>query len=48
VGIIRQSKRTGLCGEALPETWLFSATEAARVKAILAAEREKHRAWMQR
>jgi hypothetical protein len=42
----RRHKRCGVCEEELPEALLFSVVEASRVKELLRAEQQKHRAWM--
>jgi hypothetical protein len=44
----RRHKLCGVCGEELPAALLFSAAEASRVRETLVAERQKHRAWIDR
>lgn len=42
----RRHSLCGVCGEELPRSLLFSAMEVTRVNAVLAIEKQKHRAWM--
>jgi predicted nucleic acid-binding Zn ribbon protein len=44
----RRHRLCGVCGEPLPEIFLFSKVEASRLERILAAERARHRSWMAR
>jgi hypothetical protein len=44
----RRSKVCGVCSRELPEKFLFSPREAARVENILRSERSRHRKWMNR
>jgi predicted amidophosphoribosyltransferase len=44
----RRNKLCAVCGQELPEDMLFTVTEAARVKALLRTEQQKHRTWMNR
>lgn len=44
----RRSKLCGICGRELPEEFLFSPAEAARLEKMLASERSRHRKWMSR
>ena len=44
----RRHKLCGVCGLALPEDCLFSATEAESVEMLLRTERQRHRAWLKK
>jgi hypothetical protein len=44
----RRHGRCGVCERVLPSSFLFSAGEAERLEALLAAERRRHRAWLSR
>jgi hypothetical protein len=44
----RKSHLCGVCGIALPKSFLFNETERAVVTTLLSEERERHRAWLSR
>jgi predicted nucleic acid-binding Zn ribbon protein len=44
----RRHRLCGVCGEELPINYLFSAQESVQVEELLEAERQRHRAWMNR
>jgi hypothetical protein len=44
----RKSRFCGVCGSNLPSNFLFSASERSGLKNMLAAERSRHRAWLER
>jgi len=44
----RRHRLCGVCGQALPEDCLFTATEAESVEMLLRTERQRHRAWLKR
>jgi len=44
----RRHKLCGVCGQALPEDCLFTATEAESVEMLLRTERQRHRAWLRK
>ena len=44
----RRNKLCGVCGDALPEEFLFNPYEARRVESLMRSEQERHRKWMAR
>jgi hypothetical protein len=44
----RRHKLCGVCGNELPEQFLFSPAEASRLNELLRTEQQRHRAWMNR
>lgn len=42
----RKSRFCGVCGQTLPENFLFSDQETARLKNTLQRERSRHREWL--
>lgn len=42
----RKSRFCGVCGHTLPESFLFSPQESARVQSALRSERARHRKWL--
>jgi hypothetical protein len=44
----RRHKLCSICGESLPDAFLLSALEAARIRALLSAEKHRHRVWMRK
>jgi predicted nucleic acid-binding Zn ribbon protein len=44
----RRHKLCGVCGEALPQTMLFSDAESFRIKSMLTKEQQRHRNWLVR
>ena len=44
----RRHRLCGVCGQALPEDCLFTATEAESVEMLLRTERQRHRAWLKK
>jgi hypothetical protein len=44
----RRHQLCGVCGERLPNAFLFSKADAMLIEQVLAAERARHRRWMAR
>lgn len=44
----RRHPRCGACGGTLPDECLFTGREARNVEMLMRAERERHRAWLER
>ncbi|MHC1768506.1 MAG: hypothetical protein AB9869_30220 [Verrucomicrobiia bacterium] len=44
----RRHRLCGVCSQPLPNEFLFTASEARQVKALLEAERARHRQWCSR
>ncbi|MFO1500279.1 MAG: hypothetical protein U1G07_18145 [Verrucomicrobiota bacterium] len=42
----RRHRLCGICAQPLPEEHLFSVSEARRIEALLAFERQQHRLWL--